>query len=131
MPINWAKAARLAAAGAKTAEIAMTVGCSRSQLNRRQRSCSLFRALTEEYAAAMRGAPPVLPPNATPEKPIAEAVREKLKREILDGNTRVALWVAEQLRLFAPDNGQDSEQKLRALLSAMTDAEREAFTRPD
>lgn len=131
MPIDWAKAAWLAAAGAKPAEIMTTVGCSRSQLSRRQHSCSLFRALTEQYAAAMRGEPPVLPASLSPEKSIAEAVREKLEREILDGNTRVALWVAEQLRLFAPDSGQDAEQKLEALLNAMSDAERAAFTRPD
>jgi len=131
MPIDWAKAARLAAEGAKPAAIMAAVGCSRSQLSRRQRHCGLFRALTEQYAAAMHGAPPVLPPSQTPARPIAERVREKLEHEILDGNTRVAIWVAEQLRLFTPETGQDAEQKLEALIKVMSDAERDAFTRPD
>ena len=131
MPIDWAKAARLAAGGEKPAAIAKAVGCSRSQLSRRQRHCGLFRALTEQYVATMQGDPPTLTSSPQPKGPIAERVREKLEHEILDGNTRVAIWVAEQLRLFTPETGQNAEQKLESLLEVMSDAEREAFTRPD
>lgn len=131
MPIDWAKAARLAAGGAKPAAIMAAVGCSRSQLSRRQRNCGLFRALTEQYAAAKQTDPPALPSSPPLTLPIAEKVREKLEHEILDGNTRVAIWLAEQLRLFTPEAGQDAGQKLEALLKVMSDAERDAFTRPD
>lgn len=131
VPIDWTKAARLVAEGAKPAAIVKAVGCSRSQLSRRQRHCGLFRALIEQYAAALRGDPPSLTSSPQLKGPIAERVREKLEHEILDGNTRVAIWVAEQLRLFTPEAGQDAEQKLESLLKVMSDAEREAFTRPD
>ena len=131
MPINWAKAAWLAARGAKSAEIVATVGCSRSQLSRRQRFCTLFGALTEQYVAVLRGDTAVLPASPPVERPIADAVREKLEHEILNGNTRVAIWVAEQLRLFVPETGQDAAKKLEALMEAMSNAEREAFTRSD
>ena len=128
MPIDWSKAAWLAANGAPPREIMTAVGCSRSQLRRRQTSCSLFRALVTQYAADIvrKGGKASLP-----SRPLEETVRAKLEEEIAEGNTRVALWLAERLRLFVPEVGEGTDDAIKRLLKTMSEAERDAFTRPD
>jgi len=131
MPIDWSKAAWLTARGAPPREITTAVGCSRSQLRRRQNGCTLFRALVTQYAGEIvrNGGEATLPPSA--ERSLEETVRAKLEEEIAAGNTRVALWLAERLRLFVPEQGEGSDAALRRLLATMNDEEREAFNRPD
>ena len=128
MPIDWSKAAWLVAQGAPPREIIAAVGCSRSQLRRRQTECSLFRALVAQYAAEIvrqGGKSPLAP------RPLEETVRAKLEEEIAEGNTRVALWLAERLRLFVPEAGEGTDDAVKRLLETMNDEEREAFNRPD
>jgi hypothetical protein len=131
MQIDWPRAAWLLAQGTKPADVAAAIGCSRSQLSRRQRHCCLFRALVRQYAST--GQAPKNYDRAEPivSRPLADTVRERLEREISDGNTRVALWLAERLRLFATTHDERGAERLQNLLEAMTEAEREAFTRPD
>lgn len=137
MPIDWTKAARLTADGVRAADIVRAVGCSRSQLRRRQQACRLFMALVDEYASALiagdapqSGREPRAAPAAT-ESPLADTVRAKLEQEIIDGNVRVAMWLAERLRLFSPEDKGGSDATLLRLLETMSEAEREAFSRPD
>jgi hypothetical protein len=131
MPIDWSKAAWLTARGAPPREITAAVGCSRSQLRRRQSGCTLFRALVEQYAGEIvrNGGEAALPPPSV--RSLEETVRAKLEEEIAAGNTRVALWLAERLRLFAPEAGEGSDAAMQRLLASMNDEEREAFNRPD
>ena len=138
MPIDWAKAAWLSASGARPAAIVEAVGCSRSQLHRRQHNCPLFGALVEQYAVALgtvEGAAdrsPQQPVSGAPAPlPLAETVRARLEQEIVDGNVRVAMWLAERLRLFSPGDKGGTDGTLRRLLESMSEAERLAFTRPD
>jgi hypothetical protein len=131
MPIEWSKAAWLVAQGAPPREIMAAVGCSRSQLRRRQTDCSLFRALVAQYAAEIirqRGKASLSPMSL---RPLEETVRAKLEEEIAEGNTRVALWLAERLRLFVPEAGEGTDDTIKRLLETMNDEEREAFNRPD
>ena len=131
MPIDWSKAAWLTARGAPPREIMTAVGCSRSQLRRRQTGCTLFRALVEQYAGEIvrNGGEATLPPPVA--RSLEETVRAKLEEEIAAGNTRVALWLAERLRLFVPKEGEGSDDALQRLLATMSEAERAAFNRPD
>jgi hypothetical protein len=137
MPIDWAKAAWLSASGVRPAAIAEAVGCSRSQLHRRLRGCRLFGALVEQYTLALgvvdepgrRGQPQES--GAPAQLPLVEAVRAKLEQEIVDGNVRVAMWLAERLRLFSPEDKGGTDATLLRLLETMSEAERQAFSRPD
>lgn len=131
MPIDWSKAAWLTAGGAPPREIMTAVGCSRSQLRRRQTGCTLFCALVEQYAGEIirNGGKATLPPAAA--RSLQETVRAKLEEEITAGNTRVALWLAERLRLFVPEEGEGSDDAVQRLLETMNDEERAAFSRPD
>lgn len=128
MPIDWSKAAWLTAQGAPPREIMAAVGCSRSQLRRRQTECSLFRALVAQYAAEIVRQGGKSPLSL---RPLEETVRAKLEEEIAEGNTRVALWLAERLRLFVPEAGEGTDDAVKRLLESMNDEEREAFNRPD
>lgn len=137
MPIDWSKAAWLTAQGAKAGDIVAAVGCSRSQLRRRQQQCPLFCALAEQYGltfagiGAPKGRSPQQPPPGESRLPLAETVRARLEQEILDGNVKVAMWLAERLRLFSPEDKEGTDGTLRRLLETMTEAEREAFNRKD
>ncbi len=126
MAIDWCEAARLLAAGLPTNEIAGRIGCSRSQLYRRRTGCALFRALVRAYEA---GAP--ADPEIDEAAPIEARVRRKLEAEIADGNLKVALWLAERLRLFAPESRKGAEDTIRQLMESMTPLERAAFSRAE
>ncbi len=130
MPIDWCRAAWLTAEGAPPREIMAAVGCSRSQLRRRQAACRLFRALVEQYGAEIvrNGGEARMPPGP---RSLEETVRAKLEEEMEAGNTRVALWLAERLRLFVPAAGEGTVDALERLLATMNDQEREAFSRPE
>jgi hypothetical protein len=131
MQFDWPRAAWLLARGTKPADVAAAIGCSRSQLSRRQRHCCLFRALVRQYASAGQAARDGDQTKPVVSRPLADAVRERLEREISDGNTRVALWLAERLRLFSTRHDERATERLQELLEAMSEAERQAFTRPD
>ncbi len=137
MPIDWSKAAWLTAQGAKPGDIVAAVGCSRSQLRRRQQQCPLFCALVAQYSltlaevGASQGRSLQPPSPGEPRLPLAETVRARLEQEILDGNLKVAMWLAERLRLFSPDDKEGTDGTLRRLLQTMTEAERTAFSRRD
>lgn len=135
MPIDWSKAAWLTAHGAPPREIMAAVGCSRSQLRRRQAACGVFRALVEQYGAEIvrNGGEASMPQASMPQGPrsLEETVRAKLEEEIAAGNTRVALWLAERLRLFVPAAGEGTVDAIERLLATMNDEEREAFSRPE
>jgi hypothetical protein len=128
MAIDWSKAAWLVASGAAPREIMAAVGCSRSQLRRKQTGCALFRALVAQYAADIvcNGGTASLPSRS-----LEEMVRARLEEEIAEGNTRVALWLAERLRLFVPEEGESADHAMERLMETMSDAERKAFSRPD
>ena len=136
MPIDWGKAAWLTASGARPGEIVAAIGCSRSQLRRRRQQCGLFGALVEQYGKALADVEALA--STSPEQPastagsaLAETVRAKLEQEIIDGNVKVAMWLAERLRLFSPDDKDGTDATLRRLLETMSAAERQAFSRPD
>ncbi len=135
MPIDWSKAAWLTASGARAVDICRTVGCSRSQLRRRQRRCGLFGALAEQYGRVIAAVDGQQGADAgrrrAEERPLADTVRDKLEQEIIDGNIKVALWLAERLRLFSPEDKDGTDATLRRILDSMTEAERQAFSRPD
>lgn len=129
MPADWAKAAWLVANGATTDEIVAATGCSRGQLRRRESSCGLFRALVEQYRSVLANDDEKASLR-TPHE-LALTVRRKLEREIDDGNMKVVIWLAERLRLFTPNAGEDAEAMMERLLASMTEEERKAFTRAD
>ena len=136
MAIDWSKAAWLTASGARPGEIVAAVGCSRSQLRRRQQRCGLFGALVEQYGLVLAEVDNL--EEASPEEQggkargeLAATVRDRLEQEIMDGNVRVAIWLAERLRLFSPEDKEGTDATLRRLLETMSEAERQAFSRPD
>ncbi len=93
--IDWGEAASLLADGVPTVEVARFVGCSRQHIWRILRSSNAMRVrLGEERAriAAECGAQ-------------VEALRRPiallLEREVLSGNVRVAMWLADRLGLAA------------------------------
>lgn len=128
MAIDWCEAARLAAADLPSREIIARVGCSRSQLYRRRTSCSLFQALVAAYAAGagIRGD---LPDEDAAS--IEARVRRKVENEVAEGNLKVALWLAERLRLFTPDSEESADDTIQRLMESMTPLERAAFSRPE
>lgn len=136
MAIDWCEAARLVAAGQPSRDIVARIGCSRSQLYRRRTRCPLFQALVaahvEVSAPAGGGAIPV--PAAAPGTAAASIeakVRRQVESEVADGNLKVALWLAERLRLFTPDGESSAEETIRRLMDSMTPLERAAFSRPE
>jgi hypothetical protein len=131
MAIDWSKAAWLMASGARPGEIAKAVGCSRSQLLRRRQGCGLFRALVEQYALGLAEVDGIAGETDDGHLHLAETVRAHLEREIIDGNLKVSMWLAERLRLFSPADKAGTDGTLRRLLESMTEAERAAFSRPD
>jgi len=135
MPIDWSKAAWLTASGARAADIVRAVGCSRSQLHRRQQHCRLFGALVEQYGRVLAAVDGRQGTNGGRQgaggQPLADTVREKLEQEIIDGNVKVTMWLAERLRLFSPEDKDGTDATLRRLLESMTEAERQAFSRAD
>ena len=136
MPIDWSKAAWLIASGARPGEIVAAVGCSRSQLRRRQLHCGLFGALVEQYRSALADVDGLAGTGPGQPSPaggwaLAETVRDKLEQEIIEGNVKVAMWLAERLRLFSPEDKDGTDATLRRLLDTMSDAERQAFSQPD
>lgn len=127
MPIDWSHAARLTAKGVRPQEIMAAVGCSRSQLRRRQKSCGLFQALVARLRDTDQGGAGPLGPDL----PIDQVVRSHLEQEICNGNIKVVLWLAERLRLFSPEANEATDDTLKRLLDSMTPDERSAFSRPD
>lgn len=127
MPIDWSHAALLTARGARPQAIVEAVGCSRSQLRRRQRSCGLFRALVAHLQENDGNAAKPMGDGL----PIDQVVRAQLEQEICNGNIKVVLWLAERLRLFSPELNEATDDTLERLLDSMTPDERSAFTRPD
>ena len=126
MAIDWCEAARLAATGLPHREISERVGCSRSQLYRRMAGCALFKALVAAYAAADRSEP-----TAEDVASIETRVRRKVVDEVAEGNVKVALWLAERLRLFTPDSEDSPEDTIQRLMESMTPLERAAFSRAE
>lgn len=131
MPIDWSHAAWLTAKGVRTSEILEAVGCSRSQLRRRQKQCRLFRALVGQLQKELARTADESGPSEPDDLSLDQVVRTQLEQEISNGNIKVALWLAERLRLFAPDPDEGTDETLRRLLESMTPDERSAFTRPD
>ena len=126
MAIDWAEAARLAAAGLPSREIVSRVGCSRTQLYRRRTGCTLFQALVAAYEAAGSGTLPEAEAAS-----IETKVRRKVETEVADGNLKVALWLAERLRLFTPDAEESADDTIQRLMESMTPLERAAFSRAE
>jgi len=95
-PFDWKLAAEMLAAGAPTIAVAQHIGCSRQHLWRVMRQSDAFRARLE----------------ATRSRSIVEAGTELdglrgevtaiLKQEILSGNVRVAMWLAQRIGLVGP-----------------------------
>jgi len=129
MSIDWSHAAWLTARGAPPREIIAAVGCSRSQLRRRQKSCDLFKALVARLKAEAAPTAGGAERMATAQS-LDQVVRTQVEQEISNGNIKVALWLAERLRLFSPDLNDGTDDTLRRLLDSMTPEERAAFTRP-
>ncbi len=93
--IDWGEAAALLADGVPTIEVARFVGCSRQHIWRILRSSNAMRVrLGEERAriAAECGAQI---------EGLRRPIAMLLEREVLSGNVRVAMWLADRLGLAA------------------------------
>lgn len=93
--IDWGEAAALLADGVPTIEVAHYVGCSRQHIWRILRSSNAMRVrLGEERAriAAECGAQV---------EGLRRPIAMLLEREVLSGNVRVAMWLADRLGLAA------------------------------
>jgi hypothetical protein len=93
--IDWGEAAALLADGVPTIEVARFVGCSRQHIWRILRSSNAMRVrLGEERAriAAECGAQV---------EGLRRPIAMLLEREVLSGNVRVAMWLADRLGLAA------------------------------
>jgi hypothetical protein len=93
--IDWGEAAALLADGVPTIEVAQFVGCSRQHIWRILRSSNAMRVrLGEERAriAAECGAQV---------EGLRRPIAMLLEREVLSGNVRVAMWLADRLGLAA------------------------------
>jgi len=93
--IDWGEAAALLADGVPTIEVAHFVGCSRQHIWRILRSSNAMRVrLGEERAriAAECGAQV---------EGLRRPIALLLEREVLSGNVRVAMWLADRLGLAA------------------------------
>jgi hypothetical protein len=95
-PIDWKLAAEMLAAGAPTVAVAQHIGCSRQHVWKMMRNSDAFRArlhttherlVVESHADldALRG-----------------DVVAILRQEIMSGNVRVAMWLAQRMGLVGP-----------------------------
>jgi hypothetical protein len=94
--IDWHRAAELLAQGITTAEVATRVGCSRGALARRRRHDPVFQtwmARCREDAAE---------PDSQRLADLRPTLQQAIEKEVLDGNVRVVLWLADRLKLITP-----------------------------
>jgi hypothetical protein len=116
-PIDWVRAATLYARGARTGEIARTVGCSRSQAARKRRQDPLFQALIEALKPAAAG---------SRLETLTESVQRAIEAEVRGGNVRVVLWLADRLKLLSPKE-RAAQADLEALLRGLSREELREF----
>jgi hypothetical protein len=117
---DWRRAAALLAHGERLAETARQVGCSRSQLSRKRRLDSAFQDWIHEFKSSGLG----------PDARLAllrEAVQKKIEAEVLDGNVRVVLWLADRLKLLSPASQRTPGQELKEILSGLSPEELSEF----
>jgi hypothetical protein len=86
----------------------------------------LFKALVAAYAAGNAAAL-----TGEDAASIEAKVRRKVEDEVAEGNLKVALWLAERLRLFTPDSEDSAEDTIQRLMESMTPLERAAFSRAE
>jgi len=99
-PLDWALAAEMLAEGCSTAEVAHRLGCSRGHVWRVLGKSDAFRA---RYAASRARS---FAEAGTVLDGLRGEVAETIKREVMTGNIRVTLWLADRLGLVgraAPD----------------------------
>jgi hypothetical protein len=117
---DWRRAAALLACGERLAETARHVGCSRSQLARKRRLDPVFQGWIEEFKSSGMG----------PDVRLAllrEAVQNKIEAEVLGGNLRVVLWMADRLKLVSPTSERTPGQELKEILSGLSQEELNEF----
>ena len=115
---DWRRAAALLACGEPLAETARHVGCSRSQLARKRRLDPVFQDWIEEFKSSGPDARLTL---------LRETVQKKIEAEVLDGNLRVVLWMADRLKLVSPTSQRTPGQELKEILSGLSQEELNEF----
>jgi hypothetical protein len=119
--IDWHRAAELLAQGMTIAQAAAQVGCSQSALARRRRNDPDFQS----WIARARDA---ASDSATPEfAELSPRIQVVITREVQRGNVRVALWLADRLKLVTPPNERTPDHELRQMLSALSPEELREF----
>jgi len=58
---------------------------------------------------------------------LRRAVHEAIEAEVLNGNVRVLLWLADRLKLITPPSERTPEQELRAILGGLSQDELKEF----
>jgi hypothetical protein len=117
---DWRRAAALLACGEPLAATARQVGCSRSQLSHKRHHDPAFQDWIEEFKSSGPG----------PDVRLAllrEAVQKMIEAEVLEGNLRVVLWMADRLKLVSPTSQSTPGAELRELLSGLSAAELSEF----
>jgi Bacterial regulatory protein, Fis family len=117
---DWRRAAALLACDYHLGETARRVGCSRSQLSRKLHRDPVFQGWIEEFKSSGPGSEVRL-------ALLREAVQEKIEAEVLDGNLRVVLWMADRLKLVSASSQRTSGEELRELLSGLSSTELREF----
>lgn len=119
-PIDWRHAAELFARGLTVAAVARRVGCSRSQASRKRNQDPVFRTWIEEFEAKIE--------TPSPDRMVGlrQALHQAIDAEVRAGNVRVILWLADRLKLVAPQE-RPAEQELKDLLGGLSQDELREF----
>ena len=118
--IDWRHAAELLARGLNVAAVARRVGCSRSQVSRKRNQDPVFQGWIEEFEAKIEV------PSTDRMVGLRRALHEAIDAEVRAGNVRVILWVADRVKLLAPEE-RPAEQELRDLLGGLSPDELREF----
>jgi hypothetical protein len=119
--IDWHQAAELLAQGKSIADVAMRLGCSRGALARRRKHDPVFQTRIARCREAGTQ------PDSRKFAELRPTLHDAIEKEVLNGNLRVILWLADRLKLVTPPSERTPDQELRQLLSALTAEELREF----
>jgi hypothetical protein len=119
--VDWHQAAQLLAQGMSTADVATRVGCSHGALARRRKHDPVFQA----WMARCRDTG--TEPDTGRLTELRLPVEQAIEKEVLAGNVRVVLWLADRLKLVTPPSERTPDQELRQLLRGLTSEELSEF----
>jgi hypothetical protein len=117
--VPWAEVVRRLAEGASTAEVAQAFGCSAKDIVDHAALNPLHPVLLAEYRA--KGSPTEGPRRL---RTLRETLFVKLEHRVLDGDTRVMMWLADRLGILAATESETAAEEILRQLKNLTPAEK-------